>query len=94
MYLICDILLIVVSHVAYDAPMEIRDGDEVLTLSQAAERLGLQRGTLVRQARRGRLHATLAGSVYLVTAREVERYRAEVAGKPGPKPARKVADPG
>jgi excisionase family DNA binding protein len=52
----------------------------------AADRLGVQRGTLVRQARLGRLNATLAGSVYLVTAREVERYRKEVAGKPGPKP--------
>lgn len=66
--------------------MEVKDGDEVLTLSQAAERLGVQRGTLVRQARLGRLNAMLTGSVYLVTAREVERYRKEIAGKPGPKP--------
>jgi excisionase family DNA binding protein len=89
LYLICDILLIVVAHVTYDARMEIKDGDEVLTLSQAAERLGVQRGTLVRQARLGRLQARLAGSVYLVTAREVERYRKEISGKPGPKPTKR-----
>jgi excisionase family DNA binding protein len=62
--------------------MEVKE-DEVLTLGQAAERLGVRRDTLAQQAKKGVLHATLAGSVYLVTATEVERYRREVRGKRG-----------
>ncbi len=62
--------------------MQIGD-DEVLTLTQAAERLGVTRNTLAQQAKKGVLHATLAGKVYLVTASELERYRREVQGKTG-----------
>lgn len=54
-----------------------------MTLSQAAERLGLSRKTLVAQAKKNALHATLTGNVYLVTAEEVERYRDEVRGRHG-----------
>ncbi len=56
---------------------------EVMTLAQAADRLGLSRKTLVAQAKKNVLHATLTGNVYLVTAEEVERYRREHRGKHG-----------
>lgn len=69
----------------YIADMKIGD-TEVLTISQAARRLGLDRTTLVRQAKKGKLRATLTGAVYLVTVEEVERYRRENLGKPGRKP--------
>jgi len=59
-------------------------GDEVvLTLSQAAEQLGVRRQTLAEQAKKGVLRATLTGKAYLVTATEVERYRREHLGKYG-----------
>ncbi len=56
---------------------------EVITLAQAAERLGVSRKTLVAQAKKGILHATLTGNVYLVTAQEVERYSREHRGRHG-----------
>lgn len=62
--------------------MQIGD-EEVLTLSQAAERLGVTRSTLAQQAKKGILHATLAGKVYLVTAKEIERYARDVKGRTG-----------
>lgn len=60
--------------------------EEVLTLTQAAERLGLSRHTLGTQTRKGVLSAWLMGGIFFVTATEVERYRREHLGKPGPKP--------
>ncbi len=48
----------------------------MLTLKQAAERLGLSPETLRLQVRAGKMHATLAGKTYLVTASEVRRYDA------------------
>ncbi len=65
--------------------MQIGD-DEVLTLKQAATRLGLSPRTLRVQVYNGRLKATLIGTTYAVAASEVERYRREHLGKPGPKP--------
>ncbi len=60
----------------------MRIGDvEVLTLAEAAERLGVKRNTLVQQVRKGALNATLSGHVYLVTADEVERYRSDHRGR-------------
>lgn len=59
--------------------------EEVLTLTQAAERLGLSRHTLGTQTRKGVLSAWLMGGIFFVTATEVERYRREHLGKPGPK---------
>ncbi len=61
-------------------------GDQLLTLSQAAERLGLSRKTLWLQVDRGVLHATRIGSVWVVTESEMERYSREHKGKPGGKP--------
>jgi len=53
--------------------MQIGD-DEVLTIPQAATRLGVTPDTLRQQVKRGVLNATRAGGIYLVTAREVARY--------------------
>ncbi len=63
--------------------MRVEAGDDVLTLKQAAERLGRSATTLRLQVHAGKLHATLVGTMYLVTATEVERYRREVLGKHG-----------
>jgi len=53
--------------------MQIGD-DEVLTIPQAAARLGVKPDTLRQQVKRGMLSATRVGSIYLVTASEVARY--------------------
>jgi len=50
----------------------------MMTLSEAAERLGLSPDTLRRQAQAGRLRARKLGTLWIVSEREVERYRAEV----------------
>ncbi len=55
----------------------------MLTLTEAAARLGLAASTLRHQVQAGRLQARLVGKTYVVTAREVERYRAEHLGKAG-----------
>lgn len=56
---------------------------KLLTLAEAAVRLGLSPDTLRWQVRKGKLRATLVGKTYTVTEREVERYRAESLGKAG-----------
>lgn len=66
----------------YTVIMKIGDV-EVLTLNEAAERLGVKRNTLVQQVRKGVLNATLSGHVYLVTAEEVERYKQDHRGHKG-----------
>lgn len=84
--------------------MQVGD-DEVLTLKQAAERLGLSPETLRLQVRGGKMQATLAGKTYLVTASEVRRYDAfrkqargfarpdhPLHGKQGPGHRRKKTD--
>ena len=55
----------------------------MLTLTEAAARLGLSASTLRHQVQSGRLRARMVGKTYLVTAREVERYRREHLGRPG-----------
>lgn len=54
-----------------------------LTMAEAADRLGLSVSTVRHQAQAGRLRAAKAGRDWLVTEREVERYRAESLGRPG-----------
>lgn len=58
----------------------------MLTLQQAAARLGLSPSTLRHQAQSGKLRATLMGKTYVVSEREVERYRREHMGKVGRTP--------
>jgi len=55
----------------------------MLTLAQAGALLGVSPATLRSQVRNGRLRATLVGKTWVVTPREVERYRAESLGRPG-----------
>jgi excisionase family DNA binding protein len=58
-------------------------GDEVLTLKEAAEMIGLSPQTLYLQVRRGKLTATKKGREFLVLRSEVERYDREVKGRSG-----------
>jgi excisionase family DNA binding protein len=55
----------------------------MLTLAQAASRLGVSPSTLRTQVHAGRLRARIVGKTWTVTEREVERYRAESLGKVG-----------
>lgn len=49
----------------------------LLTLGEAAERLGVSPGTLRNQANHGRIKATKRGRDWMVTEGEVQRYGAE-----------------
>ena len=53
----------------------------MLTLAEAAARLGLSPSTLRVQVGRGKLHARLVGKTWTVSEREVERYRVESLGR-------------
>ena len=53
----------------------------MLTLAQAASRLGVSPSTLRGQVSKGKLKARLVGKTWTVSEREVERYRAESLGK-------------
>jgi excisionase family DNA binding protein len=53
----------------------------MLTLSQAAVRLGLSPSTLRGQISKGKLRGRLIGKTWTISEREVERYRAESLGK-------------
>ncbi len=53
--------------------MQIGD-EEVLSLNQAAERLGVRRETLAQQAKRGKLRATLVGHTYMVKMSDLLAY--------------------
>jgi excisionase family DNA binding protein len=64
----------------------------VLTLTEAAEQLGVTASTLRHQVQAGRLRARLVGKTYVVSPREVERYRATSLGKPG-RPSHRAAPP-
>lgn len=56
---------------------------QLLTLAQAAALLGRSPTTLRNQVLKGRLRARLVGKTYVVTPREVERYRRESLGRVG-----------
>ncbi len=64
----------------------------MLTLTEAADQLGLAASTLRHQVQAGRLRARLVGKTYVVTAGDVERYRREHLGKPG-RPSHRGAPP-
>lgn len=56
---------------------------DIHTLAEAAELLGLSASTLRQQVHNGALRARLVGKTYVVTAREIERYRLEHRGHLG-----------
>lgn len=60
--------------------------DELLTLREASDRIGVSVSTLRTQAEKGTLTAILKGNTWLVLASEADRYAAEHKGKPGRKP--------
>jgi len=64
----------------------------MLTLTEAADELGLAASTLRHQVQAGRLRARLVGKTYVITERELARYRAEHLGKPG-RPSHRAAPP-
>jgi excisionase family DNA binding protein len=53
----------------------------MLTLTEAASRLGLAASTLRGQIGKGKLKGRLVGKTWTVTEREVERYRAVSLGR-------------
>jgi len=55
----------------------------IQTPTQVAAQLGIQRNTVLRQISKGALHATKLGSVYVITAAEVARYRHTHLGRNG-----------
>jgi excisionase family DNA binding protein len=64
----------------------------VLTLAEAAAELGISAATLRHQVQLGRVKARLFGKTYVITAEELERYRATSLGKPG-RPSHRSAPP-
>jgi hypothetical protein len=57
--------------------------DEIVTLSDAADRPGLSVHAIRKQVREGPLPVNLLGSTYVTTVDEVERYRCERLGRRG-----------
>lgn len=55
-----------------------------LTLEQAGQELGLSPDTLRSQIRNGRLRATKLGPIWVVSRREIDRYRRQYLGKRRP----------
>jgi hypothetical protein len=62
------------------------DLEDVISLAEAAEQLGLAQVTLRSQAAAGRIRAKLVGKTWITTRGEVERYRREVLGRIGRPP--------
>lgn len=55
----------------------------MLTLTEAAARLGVTASTLRHQIANGKLRGRLVGKTWTVSEREIERYRADSLGCPG-----------
>jgi excisionase family DNA binding protein len=55
----------------------------MLTLAEAAARLGLSPSTLRNQIHSGRLKGRLVGKTWTISERELQRYAAQSLGKPG-----------
>lgn len=60
--------------------------DDIISLADAAEDLGLSAITLRHQAKAGRLRARLVGKTWITTRDEVARYRRDNLGKAGRPP--------
>lgn len=65
----------------------------IMTIPEAAARIGVNRFTLAHAARRGTLRASVAGGVWLVTEEALEEYERRSKGKPGRKPKGTVTAP-
>lgn len=53
------------------------------TLAEAAALLGLSPSTLRNQVHNGRLRGRLIGKTWIISSREIARYREESLGRPG-----------
>lgn len=62
--------------------MQVGD-EEVLTINQAAERIGVSVQTIYSQIQRGKIEARRFGRQWMLTADEVRRYIEEIRGKQG-----------
>ena len=60
----------------------------MLTLTEAAARLGVAASTLRHQIRKGKLRGRLVGKTWTISEREADRYASESLGKPGRHAAR------
>lgn len=67
--------------------------DDIISLAEAGELLGISPETLRTQVRRGRLEARNIGKTWITTRQEVERYRRENLGQVGRPRLSKVGDP-
>ena len=54
-----------------------------LTVTEAAASLGLSPATIRAQIANGAIKASKVGPIWVITEREVERYRGTSKGKPG-----------
>lgn len=54
-----------------------------LTVTEAAESLGVNRSTLLHQIKNGAIKASRVGPLWVITEKEVERYRRDSLGKRG-----------
>jgi hypothetical protein len=59
------------------------DLEDVISLAEAGDELGLSASTLRHQAQLGRLDAKVVGKTWITTRQEVERYRVEQLGRVG-----------
>jgi excisionase family DNA binding protein len=59
------------------------DINDILTLAEAADELGLGSSTLRHQAQKGVLRARLIGKTWVTTKAELDRYRSEHLGRAG-----------
>ena len=66
----------------------------MLTLTEAADQLGLSASTLRHQVQLGRMEARLFGKTYGISTDELERYRATSLGRPGRPSHRSAPRPG
>lgn len=64
--------------------------DDIISITEAAQDLGIDPSGLRAQAAAGRIEAKLVGKTWITTRQEVERYRAERLGRVG-RPARSAA---
>lgn len=55
----------------------------MMTLNEAAAALGVTAATLRQQIAGGRLRASKIGPLWVVSPREVDRYRRDSLGQPG-----------
>lgn len=64
---------------------------DVLSITEAANELGLQAATLRTQIRFGKITANKIGPIWTMSRAEVDRYRAEHLGRPGVRSTAKSA---